>query len=286
MEKSEIVNKFLQEGFLLSPKILDKLTEEKISQLLPEIKTKNILVLTELDEPEITFTIKKQAKPKSVTVKDIAEYYSKKYSAIKTILSAKLDPISINNLKNGSQQTIIGLISGSGAAFFAEDSTGKIELVCDKQMQQNSILGLAGQVKENKFFVSGVFYPDIPLDKKIKEIDFKLIFRLEKGQPIILVNGREIKDFPMPTTASIKKGQTTNILVYKPEQPLTKNQLVEALKLRCLPEPKIPSENYIIEDEPDLFWVIQKDSWVENYKGVKIISGESAEIGAEPGKYI
>lgn len=281
MQKPEIVNKFLQEGFLISPKLLDELTEEKIGQLIPTLKTKNILVLTQLEEPEITFTVKKSEKRRSATVKDIIEYYGAKYSTLKTILTAKLNPISISNLKPGSIQTIIGLVSGkTPSGFFVEDPTGKTEIVYDKPLIPNSVLGFAGELKENRFFVSAVSYPDIPLDKKIKEPNVKLFFKIEKSQPKITVNNeKEITDFEPPAAVSIKTNQSTNILIYKPETGFTKIQAAEALKLRFLPEPKIPAENYIISDEPDIFWVIQKDSWAENYKGVKIVSGESAEFG-------
>lgn len=286
MDKPSIVNKFLQEGFLISPKVLDQLTEEKINQIMPTLKTKNVLVINELEEPEIAFAISKTEKKKSATVKYVIEYYNKKYSLLRTILSAKLNPVSINNLKPGSTQTIIGLVSEKTASgYMVEDPTSKTEIIYDKHLPPNAILAFTGRPNETKFFVTSVFYPDIPLDKKIKEPDTKLAFIFEKDKPRIIVNNeKEIKDFETPATITIKKNQETKILVYNPEAPFSKIQATESLKLRCLPEPKIPSTDYIISEEPDIFWIIQKENWTENYKGVKITSGESIEF--EPKKSI
>ncbi len=298
MDKSEIVNKFLEEGFLISPAVLDQITEEKLNSILPTLKTKNFLVLSKLDEEEIlkqspeaptvqpkhveleiTFSIKKSEPSKSFSVKDFVQYYNTKYAILKNILCTKLNPISINKITPAAQSaTVIGLISEKiVGGYTLEDPAGKIQIAYEKPLPKNSVLGFTGELKENKLHVTAVSYPDIPLDKKIKQIDFSLSFSIEKNLPCIKINKtKEIKDFKTPCSISIKKQQTINILAFKPETELKKAEAIEYLKLRYLPEPIAPNENYIISEEPDIFWLIQKEGWQENYKGVKIISGELA----------
>ncbi|HLD41815.1 MAG TPA: hypothetical protein VJB06_02170 [archaeon] len=305
MEKSEIVNKFLEQGFLISPGFLDQLTEEKINLLLPTLKTKNTLVLSQIEEPEtaipqkhtepqkkdaptlskpedteITFTIKKSEQPKNLSVKDFVQYYNNKYTILKNILCTKLNPVSINKLSNIPSATVIGLISEKiTQGYLIEDPTGKLEIIYEKHLPKNSVFGFTGDIKEGKMIVTAVSCPDIPLDKKIKTSNLNLSFYFEKGSPLIKANKtKEIKDFKLPAAIKVSKASEINILVFKPETQIKKTEAIEFLKFRCLPETTAPNENHIISEEPDIFWIIQKDSWSENYKGVTIISGESAEI--------
>ena len=188
--------------------------------------------------------------------------------------------MSINKLASiEGKATIIGLVSEkTPAGFLVEDPTGKILVVFNQPLPIASVLGFTGELKNNSFFTDFVSFPDIPLGKKIKTTTFSISFKTENTKPKILVNKEKtIENFPTPTTIKIKKEQELTVLVFRPEPPFNKNQAIEALKTRLLPETKIPTENYIIEEEPDVFWINQKDEWTENYKGVKIISGENAE---------
>ena len=291
MEKTEIVNKFLQEGFLVSPKLLGELTHEKANNILPFLKGNTSIVLKTLDEPELIFSVNKSPPPpKTLLVKDFTGYYTQKYNSIKDILSTKLSPVSISKLSQGSRSVIIGLVlEKTPSGFVVEDPTGRIEarmaetenhsLQPPQPIQPNSVLGFTGEVKEKVFFVRSVSYPDIPIDKKIKDADLLLFFSFENSKPKIIVNReKEISIPTLPATISIKKGQAINILVCKPETAMTKTQAIDVLKLRCLPEQRFPNESCLISEEPDIFWLIQKESWTENYKGVRIISGENAEL--------
>ncbi len=299
MDKSSIVNKFLEEDFLISPSLLDQLTEEKVISIIPTLKTKNTLVLSKLDDEEILkenpeipitqlkpveaetiFTIKKFEPPKSFSIKDFVQYYNTKYTILKNILCTKLNPVSINKITPSTPNaTVIAMISEkTTGGYIVEDPTSRIQIVYEKPLQKNSVLGFTGELKENKLYVTAVSYPDIPLDKKIRQPDFSLSFLLEKNIPSIKINNsKEIKDFKSPTTISIKKNQNINILTFKPDTEIKRTEAIEFLKLRNLPEPTTPNENYIISEEPDIFWLIQKEPWQENYKGVKIISGEYRE---------
>ena len=279
MNKSELISKFLEKGHLLSPSILDQITEEKLNSIQPD---KNSLVLSSFGSDEIAFSVKACNQLKSATVKDIAEYHTKKYNTIKDILASKLNPISINKLpQSKGPTTIIGLVSGKGS-FVIEDTTGKTEARFSgdtKQLKENSILGFYGEFKGKEFLISSVYYPDIPLTKQIKKLDISIKFEKENEAHKIIVNSeKEIPIRSTPAIVSIKKSAKINILVFQPTEPMDKNQATETLKLRFLPEPKLPTEDYIISEEPDIFWIIQKDSWTENYKGVAIISGENTSI--------
>ena len=277
MNKSEIVSKLLERGQLISPKVLDQLTEEKLNS----IQNSSALILTSFEEPEITFSVKSCEPKKSTTVKDISDYYNKKYNIIKNILASKINPISINKLPQTKRPvTIIGLVSGKGS-FILEDPTGKVEAKFANEVApllENSILGFSGELKEKTFLISSIYYPDISLSKQIKKPNFAIKFKKENNNIKVFVNEKEILVPTLPTTVTIKKTIQLNILIFEPIEPMNKNQSIEALKLRYLPEPKIPTENFIISEEPDIFWIVQKDSWTENYKGVVITSGENISI--------
>ncbi len=289
MDKTQIVNKFIEEGFLLSPKLLDQMTEETLRSILPSLKTKNTLILKEVEEQEISFSVKPTEQKKTMLVKDFTDYYNKKYTLIKDILSAKLTPNSINKIPFGKATIIASVLQKTASGFVLEDPTGRVEarmaetenkgLQPPQPIKTNSVLGFTGELKEKIFFIHTITFPDVPLDKKIKETGLTLSFRLENNKPKILVNNKKaITDLHPPTTVSVKKDIPISILVYRTEKQFTKTQAIDCLKLRFLPETKIPNESCIIAEEPDVFWIIQKEVWTENYKGVRIISGENAEV--------
>lgn len=288
MGKSEIVAKFLEHGFLLSPTLLNQLLEGKTNPSLPTLKA-TALVVKELDDGSAIFSTKHTEEKKTLSVKDFTDYYNKKYNLIKDTLSTKLNPVSISKLGQSTKTAIVGLVyEKTPLGYLLEDPTGRVEaklVETDKHGLQppqpiplNSILGFTGELKDKFFCVANIVYPDIPLDKKIKEADLLLSFRVENNKPKIIIDGEKEIELRPPVAASIKKGATINILAYKPEAQASKAQAIEALKLRYLPEPKIPKESYIIAEEPDIFWIIQKELWVENYKGVRIVSGEVVDM--------
>ncbi len=294
MNKQELVTKFLEHGLLLTPETMNVLKEQDAESIINLAKSTNTLIVksTKQDQtnekPNLTFKIKKQTKKQKITPKDFVEYYNKKYEALKNILIQKLDAVSINNLQQDKEVCIIGMVgTKTTKGFYIEDQTNRVETICNENIQQNTTLGLKGVLKEKAFFVKEIIYPDVPLTKQTKQLTFPLTLTTKETNTTnttISPNIKETKEnlisnFDLPTTITIETNKhQLNILIFQPPTPLTKQSTQQLLKLRCLPENNLPNQNNIIEDIPDIFWIIQPEEWKENYKGVLIVSGECVEL--------
>ncbi len=289
MKKQELVTKFLESGLLLTPKILDGFSEQDdINTIIASAQSKNTTIIKSnqtTQKPTLSYKIKHQTQKQKLKTSDFIEYYNKKFEIIKNILTSKVDAMSINNLQKEKKACVIGIVADkTSKGYLIEDQTKQIEVVFDQQLQKNSVLGFKGVLKE-KLFVDEVIYPDIPLNKQTKKPP-EMTLTTHQIEPTKLTispnikgkNENLISNFSLPAQLSITLNQETKLLIDKPEIKTTKIQAIQALKLRFLPETNTPNQNNIIEEVPDVFWIIQPEEWKENYKGVLIVSGEHIEL--------
>ncbi len=289
MNKQQLVTKFLESGLLLTPKTLEDFSDkEDINSIINSVKSTNITLIKPNQtqtKPTLSYKINHQTHKQKLTTKDYTEYYNKKFNVIKNILTSKIDAVSINNLQKEKEACIIGMIVDKiNKGYLIEDQTRQVEIISDQQLQKNSVLGFKGVLKE-KFFANEVIYPDIPLNKQTKKTpEITLTTKqIETTRLTISPNSKEkkeniISNFDLPAQISINLDQEIKILVDKPELKVTKIQATQTLKQRFLPETNTPNQNNIIEEVPDIFWIIQQEEWKENYKGVLIVSGEHIEL--------
>ncbi|HLD57326.1 MAG TPA: hypothetical protein VJA47_03415 [archaeon] len=292
MNKQEVVTKFLESGLLLKPQTLEGFTErDDIDSIINLNKSSNNTIVNLSTNTPITNTfnykIKQSTTKEKITPKDFIEYYSKKFETLKNILIQKLDAVSINNLQQEKESCIIGMVGDkTNRGFYVEDQTGKIEAVHTEPQKQSFVLGFKGVFKDKTFFVKEVVYPDIPLSKQNTEPP-KIILttkQVNNTNTTISPNSKDkndnlISNFSLPATINLTiNNQQTTVLIFQPQDQINKTQAAQILKLRCLPETNTPNPNNIIEDTPDVFWLIQKEEWKENYKGVLIVSGEVVNL--------
>lgn len=283
MSKPEIISKFLESGLLLSPDVLERIDANNFETLLNTAKSRNEIIITKIEEPQISASIRQFSQKSTLTPKDFVEYYSKKYEKLGQILSQKIQPISINRL-SGGQESIIGMVLElTNNGYIVEDPTGKIEIRTDKQLQLNSVYGFKGSAKENIFFATDVIFPDLPLTRKIQKIDAEILLTTGKSSQnkFAITTNTEFSgaDFvhckANPCHLILFSGENKlTIVVFRPEESITQKKATQFLKNRFIDEPKIPDESFILDMEIDVFWIIQKTNWSENYKGTTIVSGE------------
>ena len=288
--KERLVARCLEEGIMVTPDLLGSLTEENIDVFIRQQKepTKTL---------DFLVTVKPSQEKQKLVVKDFIDYYQKKYHTIAAIVAKKLDPVSISHLKNIRDEiSIIGSISEVTAnGFLVEDLTGSVEAKCEKakELAEGSVLGFKGRMDGGVFLVSGIVFPDVPLAREIGNIDIDLLLTTElkpnQKADLIILFDQKIKHLPKegfvqishsPTIFTITSKDSINMLVLKPDGITDKYRATYYLKTRCIPT-KIPSGSTILSDIPDIFWIVQPESWSENYKGVTIISGSEAAINLD-----
>ena len=285
MTKEIIVERFLQEGFLVSPKLLDQIPEDNLDSILTSIKLSNDLIIENLEaqKEEVEFKIKNYKEKNKLKTSDFVEYYSKKYTVLSDIISKKLNPISIDKAKGFSESSIIGMVfEHTNNGLIVEDPTGKIEVRCNRDnILLNSVLGFTGKIKEGIMLADKIVYPDIPLTNEIKSLNMGLVLS-EQGKILenlktISFDQKEGLVSVLTNPGYVKINKEVVVLAYKPKEEIGKEKFLVFLKNRFILE-ETPSEKYLIKEIPSIFWINQEKQWVENYKGVTIVSGKEVKI--------
>ena len=185
--------------------------------------------------------------------------------------------VSINKVSGlYSNVDIIGMVaSQSHGRFVLEDPTGTIEVVHNDSILPDTVIGVSGFIKEGKLFPKKIVLPDIPLNRTIQTIDNESLLlspkKTSSESGLVLVPDNLAEN---PARGAVKNGSSAiNILVYKPDKKADVKKAVEWLKYRCIPHPDIPNptNSYVIEPVPDIFWVVSGDRGFELYKGVTVI---------------
>lgn len=305
--KNEIVKRALDAGILLTPALLETTDEKKLNDMINEAKGKKP-ILTERGVPSKSRIVLKvtRIQPKQkLTPDDFTRYYNNKYEGIKKILLKKLDAVSINKIeKSYSEVSVIGMVREPAVnGFVLEDPTGEIDVVSNNEIGVDDVIGVKGNVREGKLIEKEIVLPDVPLEnvpKKLQNTSILLTTSLtDKTKPLVQaanfvlvpksgdeLNEKEkdkmITDFTNPTTITISsQGTEFRVLVYNPGTDIDEKQALDYLRKRHLS----PDRNMIIgiedcflmEPIPDIFWIISKNRFIGNYKGVTIISCEAPD---------
>jgi len=303
MDKKDIIRSFAKRGVLLSPRTLDELDDNNLERILDLASHKTEPVLKDITESGLSVALRKTKKRKKLGVKDFVKYYNKKYSSIRDIVSKKTHAMSINNARNSfSSVSVIGMIKDiTPKGFIIEDQTGEIEVIDIKQRRPQAIpinpddvVGVTGNVKENRLFLNDVVFPDIPLSNQTAKINADIILSSKitdsvmqnsKEASFIVVPGlkqnpnpdRVLSGFDMPAWITIYRGESSaTLLVHAPKKQANPQEAIAWLKKRHLcpgrEDITSPDDVFMIKPIPAVFWILQDATWNENYKGVNIIS--------------
>lgn len=290
MDKKEIVRKLYEKGVLPSARELETLSEEKLMQLLGEEGER----MEVLKGSGLSVRVRRHTRSRKISPQDFIDYYNSKYDKIRQVLLKKMDVISITNAKTDpSPCGIIGIVKGmTPAGFLFEDPTGEIEVVRSgirelDGISLDDVFGLKGFVRENRFFPKEIAWPGIPINHRTGRIAGVSITLSGAGSPELTISenrksGSTIQIRETPEWICISRGHDqVTILAFRTTK-TTGEEAISYLERRCLPEPnpiKTTDNPYIMEEIPDILWLIQKGNWTETHRGVRIIScGNSAGI--------
>ncbi len=284
MDRKEIVKRFYEKGVLPSP---EDLSGEAPSRTLNPGK----ITRAAPDKEGVSVSLREHRKEKRLSPQDFIDYYNNKYEKIKNMLLKKMDVVSITNAKTDpSPCGIIGIVKKmTQAGFIFEDPTGELEVIKSgigelEKINPDDVFGLKGFVRETRFFPKETVWPDIPLNHRIGRIKGMNLI-LSKNRLIISQGqakpDREIRIPGSPEWIIITKGrERVTVLAFKTTN-TTRDDALFCLKKRSLPEPnpiKTTENPYLIEEIPDIFWLIQDEEWLETHKGITIISCSSQSL--------
>jgi len=305
MDKKQKVRFFLESGVLVSPKLMDKINEDNKERILQLAKQSDDTVLTNMEETALSIKVKKIRERNRLGVQDFVKYYNNKYNGIRKLLSKKMDATSVNNAKQAfSEVSVIGMVKElTPRGFVLEDPTGEISVIRkdeDKDKQDtisisvDDVIGLTGFVKEGRMFVRETILPDVSLSNKAGRIDINLLLTTQmterlgsSAQDVSFIIIPQLADNPNPKRIisglgnpawmTLSKGKTKVVLLfYSPDQETGPQQAINWLKKRHLcPRKELirtPEDPFLLYPVPTVFWLVQKKTWSENYKGVNIIS--------------
>jgi len=293
MDKREIVRKALERGVMVSPEALESADWSDIDSVLEEAKHMLVYGSPAGEKRGPNVSVKESVPKARLKPKDVADFYSQKYKAMRQLLLKKVKAVSINkaqDLKSGV--SVIGIVkelTPSGAVL--EDQTGEIDAIGKIDAGEGDVLGAKGQVREGKVMVSETVWPDVPLVRKpgrIHNTTLLLTSKDEKDADVIFSSsGAEgathVSHSPTWLTVS-NNGSSLTVLAYKTGEKDLK-AAAGWLKKRCLPHEEVPGPKnlHVIDPVPDILWLIGPPAGKEIYKGVLIVScGEgSAKVNLE-----
>lgn len=307
--REEMVKKALEAGIMLTPGLLDSLDENRLEEMIAEARKKSKSVLTEREKPlksRLVIKARRIVPSPRMDTGDFAKYYNNKYNGIRKLLLKKMDAMSINKVRESYDDvSIIGMIREPvPGGFILEDPTGEIEVMSENPYDMDDVIGVRGAAREGKFIAKEIIFPDVPLNnqpgklhnisillttsltgnlrKHVQSTNFTLI--PDPGTETLDEKEKKqvITNFTNPTRVSISSaGTEINILVYRPEKDMDQKQAVDYLRKRHLSPQRNrilgQDDHFLIDPVPDILWLITPKKYLENYKGVTVISCESAQ---------
>jgi hypothetical protein len=294
MNKKEIVAEFLKRKILVTPEMLNQITEENYKEFLEKFGKKETHVVKKQNEFKVEI---KEMKPnKKISVKDVVDSYNEKYKILRDILLKKTEAVSLNKAKSlSSKVSLIGIVTDiTQNGFIVEDTTGSVEVFTKsaKEISLDDIVALTGYFKQERFFLDEIIWPDVPLSHTTNEIEnLRLVFSAkpckdsEHDFMITTENVVENKEKTIvvsqnPGWVKISKGkEETLVLVCRSDEVVTQDKAIQLLKKRSLPHTnKNLAERFLINPIPNIVWFFSgknKENWAKNYKGVVLISSNS-----------
>jgi hypothetical protein len=309
--KQQILRQFLEQGILLSPEALEKISDKDAEHILEKAKSSGAVVYSPKEEralsSETTVEVRKIQKKQKISTQDLARYYNTRFEGLRDILMKKADnAISISNAKkSGGPIATIGMVrEHTQRGFVIEDLTGQAEVVSkSEEALPDDVIAVRGSVREEKIFAEEIIWPDISMSHKHPDLGVKILLAgndsHNPGEETILitpdsVTGTDKKraSLPNPGWITITKGSKTGTaLVYAPEKPVSSKEAFVWLKKRHLLTSKLlihgTDDPFTINPIPTLFWIVSSEKWCENYKGVIVVSSDGkapAEVDLATGE--
>jgi DNA polymerase II small subunit/DNA polymerase delta subunit B len=295
----KIVKELLKRGHMVTPDTLNRIKSVGLESYFSENSGTGTFLKemkkAEVKKPTLKITVKTADVKTNLNTADVVKVYNNRYSALRNMLSGKIEAISINKTASQFEAAVIGMVKQvSPQGFSIEDPTGSIDVMSRQGVELDDVIGVKGIVREGAIQEKEIVYPDIPLNRQNPRLDVKLPLsvKTESGKSVIVV-GNTTKELGLPIWISLEKeGKTSHILVYMPESGVDANLAVKLLKKRHL-YPNIKKlasteDPYIIDPVPDFFWIVGKERWKTIYKGVCVFStkeNESLELDLSTGEF-
>jgi len=316
--KEEIVKRFLEEGVLLTPDALGKITESNLQAALDKaVQSKSAVFSFHADgqQPAITIEVRKLQKKVKLSPQDFAKHYNAMFEGLRGMLQKKMeDAVSVANAKkSGSSISTIGMVrEQTQRGFIIEDTTGNAEVISKSEdVGIDDVIGVKAGVKEERLFAEEIIWPDIPMSRKHSRPEMEIILADKKKEggeaafcsesgcegeivitPEAVYADRKKTSLPNPGWITITKdGANVTILVYRPDKPASQKEVLTWLRKRHISPDKNQvrgtDDPFLIEPIPDLVWIISGEQWVEMYKSVIVVSSDGkvpADVDLATGK--
>lgn len=195
MEKEGIIKKFLENGYQLDKESLNFFyqNQEKIREFFEKIKgVKEVPIIISLNflekigfgKKKFDIVVLKQPKEeeKTFTVNNLIDIFAQRYENFKKILANRLDLvnlISINKItartKKFSLIAIVREKDEEEKSLLLEDTTGEIKCFFEgsgknfNTLVEDEVIGVVCESREGRVFIKKIFFPDIPLKRKINK---------------------------------------------------------------------------------------------------------------------
>lgn len=195
-KKKTIVSYLLRNKILVTPEILTKLNEPAYLERLhgmsaQEAPVTHTDVVDVKQAPAVIIEKDPMVPGRKVSIDDFVQYFRQRYRQMQRILSERQDlqgAIGINRLKDRKDRekvTVIAYIydkqetKNGNIILTIEDTSGTTKAIITKgreelfkqarDLQLDTVVGLAGQCAENAIFVSEIIIPDIPVTHEMKK---------------------------------------------------------------------------------------------------------------------
>lgn len=198
METFQIIKAFREKGFLIEPKLLEFLlnNKDRINFILSQIEEKKpfqkILTLeyvnSILPKEEIEVKILKQPKKiEEISIENILQILNERYQKISNLLSKRIELTNLTSINKISDKlkkfSIIGIIREKDCtknSIVIEDLTGEIELKSEELnfLVEDEIVGIVCERIGEEFHGKKIIFPDIPIYRELKtsKSDIRAIF--------------------------------------------------------------------------------------------------------------
>ncbi|MFH1105815.1 MAG: metallophosphoesterase family protein [Candidatus Aenigmatarchaeota archaeon] len=172
------IKKLLERGVIVGQDAAPLLTEELVEKIISSGFNEPFLAKKHIEPFLSAETLKIISAPiefkEEYEISDFANYYEKKYEKIRGVLGEKLpDPVSINKLALGKKCSIIGVVrEAQGDDMVFEDKTGRVTAVVQSEkLEQGDVIGLAGNMGNEKFFAEEIIFPDVSVKREIGRLE-------------------------------------------------------------------------------------------------------------------
>lgn len=275
--KQNIVNCFFEQGHLLTPEVLEKMSKnESLTK-----KTYKDFIIEKTDDIKVI----KSAEPKLKEIKtqDFVNFYKSKYEKMKTIITSRIkkDFVSLNNIQNDCY--VIGIVKN-----IREKEIELEDMTTTKKLNIENINGLelddvaAFHLVNNE--CKEIFYPDIPVraptfsEGKVcftqsASEDFLKWFETQNVENLVVLE-------PLKTDYCKNKNifisEFSMIEINKMKILIMKDFDLTMIKKRHLGKTKdIFKEDFLVLDEvPDIVYT-NGENKISNYKSITIINGSA-----------